>query len=218
MVRHAAREHGVSAVGVTISRAQAERARELVAEEGLEDAVEIRTQDYRDIDDGPYDAISSIGMFEHVGLKQLGAYFGGMASLVPEGGRFLNHAISRPPAPGRPRVSPNGFVGRYVFPDGELHEVGTVVTAMQEAGFEVRHLESLREHYARTLRAWVTNLENHWDEAIAEVGANRVRVWHLYMAGSAAGFEAGRIQVHQTLGVRSTADGTSGMPARPDWD
>jgi cyclopropane-fatty-acyl-phospholipid synthase len=218
MVRHAAKEHGVSAVGVTISRRQAERARELVAEDGLEDRVEIRLEDYRDIDDGPYDAVSSIGMFEHVGLKRLSTYFDGMWALVGEGGRFLNHAISRPPSDGPPRINPGSFVGRYVFPDGALHEIGTVVTAMQEAGFEVRHLESLREHYGRTLRAWVTNLENHWDEAVAEVGANRARIWRLYMAGSAAGFEADRIQVHQTLGVRTAPDGTAGLPARPDWD
>jgi cyclopropane-fatty-acyl-phospholipid synthase len=218
MVRHAAREHGVAAVGVTISPSQAARARELVAEEGLSDRVEIRLQDYRDVADGPYDAISSIGMFEHVGLKRLGTYFEGMRALVGPNGRFLNHAISRPPSDGPPRVRPASFVGRYVFPDGELHEIGTVVSAMQDAGFEVRHMESLREHYARTLRAWVTNLENHWDEAVAEVGPNRARVWRLYMAGSAAGFEAGRIQVHQTLGVHMTADGNSAMPARPDWD
>ena len=217
MVRHAAQEHGVSAVGVTISRQQAERARELVAADGLDDQVEIRLQDYRDVRDGPYDAISSIGMFEHVGLKRLGTYFDRMWTLLREGGRFLNHAISRPPSDGPPRIHPDSFVGRYVFPDGELHEIGTVVTAMQEAGFEVRHLESLREHYSRTLRAWVTNLENRWDQAVAEVGANRARVWRLYMAGSADGFRAGRIQVHQTLGVRTASDGTSGMPRRPDW-
>ena len=218
MVRHAAREHGVEVVGITISPSQAELGREAVAAEGLADRVEIRLQDYRDIKDGPYDAISSIGMFEHVGLRRLGTYFGSMLTLLRPGGRFLNHAISRPPTDGKPRVSPNGFVGRYVFPDGELHEIGTVITAMQEAGFEVRHMESLREHYDRTLRSWVTNLENHWEEAVAEVGANRARVWRLYMAGSAAGFEAGRIQVHQTLGVRATDGGVSGMAPRPDWN
>jgi cyclopropane-fatty-acyl-phospholipid synthase len=218
MVRHAAREHGVEAVGVTISPSQAELAREMVAEEGLADRVEIRLEDYRDIGDGPFDAISSIGMFEHVGLKRLGEYFDAMLALVRPEGRFLNHAISRPPSDGPPRVDPNSFVGRYVFPDGELHEIGRVVSAMQEARFEVRHMESLREHYARTLRSWVTNLENNWDEAVAEVGANRARVWRLYMAGSAAGFEAGRIQVHQTLGVNTTDDGTSAMTPRPDWD
>ncbi|MEL7207862.1 MAG: class I SAM-dependent methyltransferase, partial [Actinomycetota bacterium] len=164
------------------------------------------------------DAISSIGMFEHVGLKRLGEYMATMFDLLPAGGRFLNHAISRPPSDGKPRIDPNSFVGRYVFPDGELHEIGAVVTAVQQAGFEVRHVETLREHYARTLRAWVTNLENEWEAAVGEVGANRARIWRLYMAGSAAGFAAGRIQVHQTLGVKAAADGASGMPPRPDWD
>jgi cyclopropane-fatty-acyl-phospholipid synthase len=218
MVRHAAREHGVAAVGVTISPRQAALARDLVTEEGLDDLVEIRLQDYRDIDDGPYDAVSSIGMFEHVGLKRLETYFDAMWALVGTEGRFLNHAISRPPSDGPPRINPDSFVGRYVFPNGELHEIGAVVTAMQHAGFEVRHVESLREHYDRTLRTWVTNLENRWEEAVAEVGANRARVWRLYMAGSAAGFGAGRIQIHQTLGVRTGPDGTSAMPTRPDWD
>lgn len=217
MVRHAARHHGVEAVGVTISQAQAERARELVADEGLGDRVEIRVEDYRDVADGPFDAISSIGMFEHVGLRLMQTYFTRMHGLLVGGGRFLNHAISRPPSDGPPRIDPNSFVGRYVFPDGELHEVGTVVSAMQDAGFEVRHVESLREHYARTLRAWVTNLENHWAAAVDEVGANRARIWRLYMAGSADGFRAGRIQIHQTLGVKTEPDGTSHLPLRPAW-
>ncbi len=110
-----------------------------------------------------------------------------------------------------------GFVGRYVFPDGELLEVGKVVSSMQENGFEVRNVENLREHYARTLRAWVQNLEDNWDAAVAEVGEGRARVWRLYMAGSAVGFEAGIIQIHQTLAVHHS-EGPSGLPARPDWD
>ena len=104
-----------------------------------------------------------------------------------------------------------------MFPDGELIEVGAVVTAMQRAGFEVRHAENLREHYTRTLRNWVANLEHHWDECVAEVGVTRARIWRLYMAGSAAGFEADRIQIHQVLGVKTGPDGDSRMPNRPDW-
>jgi cyclopropane-fatty-acyl-phospholipid synthase len=105
-------------------------------------------------------------------------------------------------------------VNRFVFPDGELHEVGTVVSRLQAAGFEARHLESLREHYALTLRSWVRNLESAWDEAVAEAGSPRARIWRLYMAGSALGFEAGRLQVHQVLAVRPDR-GASGMPLRP---
>jgi cyclopropane-fatty-acyl-phospholipid synthase len=217
MVVHAAANHGVRAVGVTLSRRQAEWAEKAVAEAGLADRVEIRYQDYRDVRDGPFDAISSIGMFEHVGLSQLRVYFGGLRRLLRPGGRLLNHAIARPPNAGRTRFQPNSFIDRYVFPDGELHEVGSVVSTMQGTGFEVRHAESLREHYALTLRAWVSNLEASWDEAVAEVGPGRARVWRLYMAASALNFEAGRTQVHQVLAVRSDG-GRSGLPLRPRFE
>jgi cyclopropane-fatty-acyl-phospholipid synthase len=216
MLLHAAARHGVSGVGVTISRRQAERARERVREAGLADRIEIRLVDYRDVADGPYDAISSIGMFEHVGLSQLALYFARLHALLRPGGRLLNHGIGRPPRR-KPILPRRTFVNRYVFPDGELHEVGAVASRMQAAGLEVRHLESLREHYALTLRRWVRNLEDSWDEAVAEVGSARARIWRLYMAGSALGFEAGRLQVHQVLAVRSDA-GASGMPLqRGTW-
>jgi cyclopropane-fatty-acyl-phospholipid synthase len=217
MVLHAAANHGVRAVGVTLSRRQAEWAEKAVAEAGLADRVEIRYQDYRDVRDGPFDAISSIGMFEHVGLSQLRVYFGGLRRLLRPGGRLLNHAIARPPNAGRTRFQPNSFIDRYVFPDGELHEVGNVVSTMQRTGYEVRHVESLREHYALTLRAWVSNLETGWDDAVAEVGPGRARVWRLYMAASALNFEAGRTQVHQVLAVRPDA-GRSGLPLRPRFE
>jgi cyclopropane-fatty-acyl-phospholipid synthase len=154
-----------------------------------------------------------------VGLARLEEYFGRLHGLLRPGGRLLNHAISRPPGD-RPRFSRTGFIDRYVFPDGELHEVGTVVSAMQAAGFEVRHVESLREHYARTLRRWVGNLQAHWTDAVAEVGLGRARVWLLYMAASALNFEANRTQVHQVLGVR-TGEGAAvdaGLPLRPRWE
>ena len=214
MVLHAAANHGVRAMGVTLSRRQAEWAEKAVAEAGLADRVEIRYQDYRDVRDGPFDAISSIGMIEHVGLSQLGVYFGGLRRLLRPGGRLLNPGISRPPNAGRTRFRPNGFIDLYVFPDGELHEVGNVVSTIQRSGLEVRHLESLREHYALTLRAWVRNLESSWDDAVAEVGSARARVWRLYMAASALNFEAGRTQVHQVLAVRPDG-GRSGLPLRP---
>jgi cyclopropane-fatty-acyl-phospholipid synthase len=207
---HAAQRHGVDVVGVTLSPSQAESATARARDAGVDRQVEIRLQDYRDVNDGPYDAISSIGMFEHVGLARLREYFGNLFTLLRPGGRLLNHAISRPPGPSA--FDKHSFIERYVFPDGELHEVGTVVSAMQAHGFEVRDVESMREHYALTLRHWVRNLEAGWSEAVALAGAPRARVWQLYMAGSALNFEAARTSIHQVLGVRTEATGVSGMP------
>ena len=209
---HAAKHHGVEVVGVTLSRPQAELAAKRAAEAGVADRVTIRVQDERDVDDGPFDAVASVGMFEHVGAARLQEYFGHLHALLRPGGRLLNHGISRLPG-SRTRFARRGFLDRYVFPDGELHEVGKVVSAVQDAGFEVRDLENLREHYALTLRSWVANLEAHADEAIALVGEGRFRVWRLYMAGCARNFEKGQIQVHQVLAVRSDG-GSSGLPLR----
>jgi cyclopropane-fatty-acyl-phospholipid synthase len=206
-----------------LSKRQAELAEKRAAEAGLASKVEVRYQDYRDVDDGPYDAISSIGMFEHVGLRQLDVYFERCHALLAPGGRLLNHAISRPAdtdgstADGRARFSRRGFIDRYVFPDGELHEVGAVVSAIQRAGFEARHMESIREHYALTLRKWVANLEASWDECVADVGPARARIWRLYMAASALQFEANRTQVHQVLAVEPDR-GRSGLPLRPRFE
>ena len=217
MAIHAARRHGTDVVGVTVSDAQAERARQRVREAGLADHVEIRLEDYRDVDDGPYDAISSIGMFEHVGLRRLGDYFGRVCELLAPHGRFVNHAISRPdPHDGR-RLRPRGFFDRYIFPDAELHEVGTVVSAIQAHDLEVRHVEGLREHYARTLRHWLANLEHNWDDAVTEAGLTRARIWRLYLALSAVGFDDNLLHVDQVLAVRTTDTGSSGFPLRPDW-
>jgi cyclopropane-fatty-acyl-phospholipid synthase len=223
MLLHAAEHHGVQAVGVTLSRPQAELARKRAAERGLSDRVEVRFADFRDVDDGPYDAISSIGMFEHVGLSELDHYFTRCHMLLRPEGRFVNHGISRPHHAGRmhhrwwePSFMERSFTGRYVFPDGELHEVGNVISAIQRAGFEARHMESLREHYALTLRCWVRNLEAHWDAAVAEVGPGRARVWRLYMAAAAVGFEQDDNQVHQVLAT-ATTDGRSAMPLRPNF-
>ena len=223
MLLHAAEHYRVRAVGVTLSQPQAELARKRAAERGLTELIDVRHADFRDVADGPYDAISSIGMFEHVGLAELDRYFRRCRSLLRPRGRMLNHGISRPAHAGRmthrrfaPRTLGWNFTDRYVFPDGELHEVGAVVSAMQGAGFEVRHLESLREHYALTLRRWVANLEAHWDDAVREVGVGRARVWRLYMAAAAVGFEHDDNQVHHVLGAATTA-GESGLPLRPSF-
>ncbi len=215
MAIHAALHYDARVVGITISRAQAERARDRVEEAGVADRVEIRLQDYRDLKGEKFDAISSIGMSEHVGHGKLDQYFTTLhAALVPQG-RLLNHAIS---SVGGSTLGSRSFVGRYVFPDGELIDVGGVVLAMERAGFEMRDVESLREHYARTLRCWVSNLESNWDEAVKLVGEPRAKIWRLYMAGSAVGFEDGGISIHQVLGV-VPSEGNAGMPAtRRDWN
>ena len=202
--------------GATLEEAQAAKYELVCRKLGLAGRVEIRLQDYRDVSDGPFDAISSIGMFEHVGMDRLTEYFTKLFSLLPPEGRLLNHGISRPAGPSP--IDRNSFIARYVFPDGGLHEVGTVVSAMQEEGFEVRDVESLREHYALTLRAWVAHLEANWDEAQALVGPQRARIWRLYMAACALNFEAGRTSIHQVLAVRKSRQGASGIPLRrEEW-
>ena len=215
MALHAATRHGAEVVGVTISAEQAAAARERVAEAGLSDRVEIRLQDYRDLSGETFDAVSSVGMFEHVGSARTAEYFTVIRSLLRPEGRLLNHAIS---SIGGSVMGPKSFIARYVFPDGELLDVGEVVLAMERAGFEVRDVESLREHYAKTLRHWVANLEADWDHAVALVGPARARIWRLYMAASALGFEDGGIAVHQVLGVVPDPAGRSGMPStRRAW-
>ncbi len=213
LVIHAAREYGVRAVGVTLSEEQATFARAAVASQGLADRVEIRVQDYRDVPDGPYDAIASIGMAEHVGASQLHEYAAHLHTLLAPGGRLLNHAISRRPGPPPdPKGDKTSFIDRYVFPDGELHPLSTMVDVLESAGFEVRDVESLREHYADTLRAWVANLEQNRDQAIRLSSAGRARVWRLYMAGSALGFQSNRLGINQVLAVKPGPGGASSFP------
>ncbi|MDQ6613684.1 MAG: cyclopropane-fatty-acyl-phospholipid synthase family protein [Actinomycetota bacterium] len=211
MVMHAAANFGVGAVGITLSEQQFELARKRVAEAGLSEWVEVRLQDYRDVGGGGerFDAISSIGMFEHVGKDQMAAYFSVLARVLTPRGRLLNHAISTPNGAAFDRRS---FTARYVFPDGELEDVADVVAAMEAVDLEVRDVESLREHYALTTRKWVSNLERNWDEAVSLVGDVRARIWRLYMAAAVVGFELNQTAVHQVLGVKTKADGSSGMP------
>jgi cyclopropane-fatty-acyl-phospholipid synthase len=206
----------VNAVGVTVSRAQAELAQRRIGMAGLAGMAEVRLLDYRDLHEERFDAVSSIGAMEHFGSRLLGPYFAAMAARLKPGGAMLNHAITRPS--NRERHRPGPFIDRYIFPDGELQGPGTVIGAMHDNGFEVRHAETLREHYGYTLRQWGANLERNWDAAVAEVGEQRARAWRLYMAVSRLAFERGRLQVHQVLGVRIGASGSSGMPLRPDWD
>ncbi|HEV7209149.1 MAG TPA: class I SAM-dependent methyltransferase [Mycobacteriales bacterium] len=216
MVRHAVKHYGVQALGVTLSRQQAEWGQKAVAEEGLGQNAEIRWSDYRDVPEAGFDAVSSIGLTEHIGRSQLAPYFRFLHSRLRDGGRLLNHCIMRPTNTEAP-ITRRGFINRYVFPDGELLGLGTIVTTMQDNGFEVRHDENLREHYARTLAAWGANLEAHWDEAVAEVGLGTARVWRLYMAGSRLGFDRNDLQLHQVLGVKTPSGGEIDFPLRAEF-
>jgi cyclopropane-fatty-acyl-phospholipid synthase len=215
MAIHAARHHQATVVGVALSREQVDEAKRRVERAGLADQIEIRMQDYRDLGGEQFDAISSIGMFEHVGAARMAQYFETLRRLLAPTGRLLNHAISKA---GGSFLGGRTFIGRYVFPDGELLDVADVVRAMQQAGFEVRDVESLREHYSKTLHRWVSNLEERWDEAVGLVGAPRANIWRLYMAASANGFDDGGLAIHQVLGVIPDGAGRSGMPpGRGGW-
>jgi cyclopropane-fatty-acyl-phospholipid synthase len=215
---HAAREYGARVVGITLSREQAAYARKRAADEGLTDRVEIRVQDYRDVADGPYDALSSIGMAEHVGSARYLEYAQTLYALLAPGGRLLNHQIARRPQSDESSYHVDEFIDAYVFPDGELEPVGTTVGLLEQAGFEVRDLEAIREHYALTLRCWVANLEADWPRAVRLTSPGRARIWRLYMAASALAFEQNRIGVNQVLAVKTPQGGPSGMPLRArDW-
>ena len=217
MVMHAARQYGVRALGVTLSEQQASWAQRAIKEAGLSDLAEVRHMDYRDVTETDFDAVSSIGLTEHIGKTELPGYFSFLYGKLKPRGRLLNHCITRPDNKG-PAVVKDGFINRYVFPDGELEGPGYLFSLIHDTGFEVRHSENLREHYAMTLAGWCANLDDHWDEAVAEVGEGTARVWRLYMAGSRLGFERNQIQLHQILGVKLDSDGSAGMPLRPDWE
>ncbi|GBQ03374.1 methyltransferase domain-containing protein [Streptomyces spongiicola] len=214
MALHAAREYGARVTGVTLSREQAAYARKRIAEEGLTDRIEIRVQDYRDVKDGPYDAISSIGMAEHVGSVRYREYADVLHGLLRPGGRLLNHQIARRPEQDEAAYHVDDFIDAYVFPDGELAPLGRTLSILEQAGFEARDVESLREHYALTLRAWVANLESDRERAVRHSSPGRARIWRLYMAASAVSFERNRIGVNQILAVRCRDGGGSGLPLR----
>ncbi len=194
---HAAQNYGVDVIGVTLSKEQAALGRKRAADAGLADRVEIRVQDYRDVTDGPFDAVSSIGMAEHVGREQIRTYASHLYGLLRPGGRLLNHAISWNAGDMPP--DPDSFIPRYVFPDGEMLSLTVMLGALESAGLEVLDVEALRLHYGLTLRAWVRNLEENWDEAVRLTSEGRARVWRLYMAASALGFERGLNGVNQVL-------------------
>lgn len=210
MVRHAARAYSVKVLGVTLSREQATWAQQAIKEEGLDHLAEVRFMDYRKVEETGFDAISSIGLTEHIGVRNYPAYFGWIRDHLRPQGRLLNHCITR--HDNRPRET-GAFIDRYVFPDGELIGSGTIITEAQDAGLEVQHEENLRVHYAKTLAAWCRNLEENWDACVAEVGEGTARVWGLYMAGSRIAFERNDIQLHHVLATK-TENGDSGYPLR----
>jgi len=211
MVRHAAREYGVKVIGVTLSREQASWAQQAIKEEGLDHLAEVRFMDYRKVEETGFDAISSIGLTEHIGVKNYPAYFGWIRDHLRPQGRLLNHCITR--HDNKPRET-GAFIDRYVFPDGELIGSGTIITEVQDAGLEVQHEENIRVHYAKTLAAWCRNLEENWDACVAEVGEGTARVWGLYMAGSRIAFERNEIQLHHVLATKTDENGNSGYPLR----
>jgi cyclopropane-fatty-acyl-phospholipid synthase len=215
MVRHAVRNYGVSALGVTLSREQAAWAGRRIEAEGLAGKAEVRHLDYRSVTETGFDAVSSIGLIEHVGVKNYDAYFRFLKGKLRPGGRLLNHGITRADNL-HPGLHRRGFIGRYVFPDGELTGSGDIVRAVENAGLEVQHHENLRVHYAKTLAQWCANLAAHWGDAVADAGLPVAKVWGLYMAGSRVGFERNQIQLHQILATNTT-DGDARYPLRHEF-
>jgi cyclopropane-fatty-acyl-phospholipid synthase len=215
LVMHAAEHYGVQAYGITLSNNQAALGIERMKKRGLEGKVRIEVRDYRDVEDNQFDAVSSIGMAEHVGTALLPTYFQKMYDVLKTGGVCLNHAISLQPQhipPARPT-----FIKKYIFPDSEMQPIGDTLNVAERVGFEVRDVESLREHYAMTLREWQRRLEANQGKAKSFVGEERYRMWQMYLAASAWFFESGRRTIYQSLLFKGK-DEASGLPlTRKDW-
>jgi cyclopropane-fatty-acyl-phospholipid synthase len=215
MVRYAARR-GVRVIGATLSAEQAKWAQKAIEDEGLSELAEARHFDYRDIRERGFDAVSSIGLTEHIGVKNYPAYFRFLRSKLRTGGLLLNHCITR--HDNKSKFTADSFIDRYVFPDGELTGSGRIITEIQDVGLEVLHEENIRHHYEMTLRDWCRNLSTHWDEAVAEVGLGTAKVWGLYLAGSRLGFEHNVVQLHQVLATKLDDSGIDAdLPLRPWW-
>lgn len=215
LILHAASEHRAYAHGITLSEQQANTAIQRIDQANRTQSCSVELKDYRDIvDTPPFDKIASVGMFEHVGLEKLPLYFSVAYRFLKPGGTFLNHGIARSPLSVQHKPS---FIDRYVFPDSELVTLNQAVEAAEKAGFEVRDVENLREHYEKTLRLWVTGLERNAELALQHVSETTYRIWRLYMAGSAAAFRRGDIAVYQVL-LNRPINGRSHLPlTREDW-
>lgn len=213
LILHAAEHYGVQATGVTLSARQHAFVTQRIAERGLTERVEVRLQDYRLVDDGPYERIASLEMGEHVGLENYPVYARTLFGLLKPHGRLLLQQMSRG------STAPGGgpFIESYVAPDMHMRPVSRTLGFLEDAGFEVRDVEGLREHYVWTVAAWYDTLEKHWDEAISLVGAEQARVWRLYLVGGMLTFEEGRMGVDQVLAVRAGADGRAAMPRTRSW-
>jgi cyclopropane-fatty-acyl-phospholipid synthase len=212
---HAAQHYGARGVGITLSPSQAAVARRRVEELGLGSRIEVRLADYREPLGATFDAVASIGMLEHVGRANMLRYAQAIHRALRPGGRALVHGITAPPGHGITRGS---FVDAFIFPDGELEEAGFLSLQLDNAGLEVRDDENLREHYAITLRHWQERLAAHWGEAERLIGAERLRVWRLYLAGAETGFRRGTTGVHQFLAVKPDQHGDAALPlTRDDW-
>ena len=206
---HAAEHHGVRVTGITLSRQQRDLVQGRAEAAGLDGSVEVRLQDYRDVRDEPYDAVASVEMGEHVGEQNYPGYAGTLFRALKPGGRLVLQQMSRG------AVAPGGgaFIENYIAPDMTMRPVGATLNHLARAGFEVRDVHAMREHYVRTCRAWLATLERRWPDVVALVGDEQARVWRLYLAGGALAFEENRMGVDQITAVRTTADGHSGMPA-----
>jgi cyclopropane-fatty-acyl-phospholipid synthase len=222
LVMHAVQHYGVRAVGITLSEQQARLARERVQQSGLSDRIEILEMDYRDLPQrfgrDRFDKAVSVGMFEHVGLRNLPGYFSAIAAVLRDRGLFLNHGITSTDVGNRPVGSGVGdFIGRHVFPLGELPHLHVAARAMSAGGFEITDVESLRLHYAQTLTHWYRRLEARHAEAARLVAPRTLRTWRVYLAGCAYGFQSGWVNVYQLLGSLVRSPGPTGLPLTRDW-
>ncbi|MGW7539318.1 class I SAM-dependent methyltransferase [Amycolatopsis sp. NPDC054798] len=210
---HAAKHHGVEAVGVTISAEQVQHVKTRLAQHDLDGRVEVRRQDYRDLAGEPFDAVASVEMGEHVGEENYPTYTGTLYRMLKPAGRLLLQQMSRG------AVAPGGgaFIERYIAPDMTMRPLSRTLGHLETAGFEIRDVHALREHYVSTVRAWADTLEQHWDEAVALIGEAGARVWRLYLVGGALAFEENRMGVDQILAVRPDANGRSEMPWTREW-
>src|ERR1700722_19302842 len=211
LVLRASQRFGAHVLGITLSPRQLEEARRRVEDAGVRDRARVELRDYRDLRGERFDKIVSIGMFEHVGRAKLPEYFRTVYRALRPGGLFLNTGISHQDPRSSGKVT--GFIEHFIFPDGELVPISEALSISERAGFEVRDVESLREHYMRTTREWVTNLERNRAAAVAAAGEVTYRLWRLYLAGSAQGFRSGRIAIYQSLLARPLAGGLVELPA-----